>query len=99
VAIPVTLRDDWRNVAHPRRLSPNHPHRDEILVRHADAVAMNLPVYPDPASALGVFTADFLARRGYCCDSGCRHCPFVDGATERLSDCIQDARHAPVASR
>ena len=23
-----------------------------------------------------VFTADFLKRRGYCCESGCRHCPY-----------------------
>jgi len=23
-----------------------------------------------------VFTAKFLLRRGYCCESGCRHCPF-----------------------
>jgi hypothetical protein len=23
-----------------------------------------------------VFTADFLRRRGYCCESACRHCPY-----------------------
>ena len=23
-----------------------------------------------------VFTARFLLRRGYCCGSGCRHCPY-----------------------
>ena len=23
-----------------------------------------------------VFTAQFLLRRGYCCESGCRHCPY-----------------------
>ena len=23
-----------------------------------------------------VFTESYLARRGYCCDSGCRHCPY-----------------------
>ncbi|HKZ80495.1 MAG TPA: DUF5522 domain-containing protein [Pyrinomonadaceae bacterium] len=23
-----------------------------------------------------VFTEHFLARRGYCCESGCRHCPY-----------------------
>lgn len=23
-----------------------------------------------------VFTAGYLQRRGYCCDSGCRHCPY-----------------------
>ena len=25
---------------------------------------------------LMVFTAAFLKRRGYCCESGCRHCPY-----------------------
>jgi hypothetical protein len=25
-----------------------------------------------------VFTAAYHERRGYCCDSGCRHCPFRD---------------------
>lgn len=23
-----------------------------------------------------VFTEAFLRRRGYCCESGCRHCPY-----------------------
>ena len=26
--------------------------------------------------AVIVFTARYLLRRGYCCDSGCRHCPY-----------------------
>jgi hypothetical protein len=33
-----------------------------------------------------VFTADFLQRRGYCCGSGCRHCPYpksADAATKK----------------
>lgn len=28
--------------------------------------------------SLMVFTARYLLRRGYCCNSGCRHCPFRD---------------------
>ena len=27
-------------------------------------------------NGLYVFTAQFLLRRGYCCESGCRHCPY-----------------------
>ncbi|WP_187148864.1 DUF5522 domain-containing protein [Candidatus Korobacter versatilis] len=27
-------------------------------------------------NGLVVFTAEFLKRRGYCCRSGCRHCPY-----------------------
>jgi hypothetical protein len=23
-----------------------------------------------------VFTATYLRQRGYCCESGCRHCPY-----------------------
>jgi len=26
-----------------------------------------------------VFTAAFLLKRGYCCESGCRHCPYGFG--------------------
>ena len=25
---------------------------------------------------LMVFTAHYLQKRGYCCRSGCRHCPY-----------------------
>ena len=35
-----------------------------------------------------VFTADLLRRRGYCCESGCRHCPYgfgPEGLKRRLS--------------
>jgi len=27
-------------------------------------------------NGLLVMTADFLLKRGYCCDNGCRHCPY-----------------------
>lgn len=27
-------------------------------------------------NGLMVLTARFLLNRGYCCNSGCRHCPF-----------------------
>jgi hypothetical protein len=40
-------------------------------------MAAGLPTYADPISGFSVFTAEFLARRGYCCGSGCRHCPYV----------------------
>lgn len=29
-----------------------------------------------------VFTARFLLRRGYCCESGCRHCPYASAEPE-----------------
>lgn len=27
-------------------------------------------------NGLFVLTADYLLRRGYCCNSGCRNCPY-----------------------
>ncbi|MES2390888.1 MAG: DUF5522 domain-containing protein [Acidobacteriota bacterium] len=32
--------------------------------------------------ALMVFTEAYHQRRGFCCDSGCRHCPYGAGAGE-----------------
>ncbi len=61
-----------------RRLSPSHPAYGEILTAHSAAVDVGRPVYQDPISGWSVFTAVFLARRGYCCESGCRHCPYVE---------------------
>jgi hypothetical protein len=36
---------------------------------------------PEPAdyymeNGFVVFTKEFLLKRGYCCESGCRHCPY-----------------------
>jgi hypothetical protein len=31
---------------------------------------------------LMVFTAAYLLRRGYCCGSGCRHCPYTEKPAE-----------------
>ena len=74
---PALLRDEWRDVPHPARLSHTNARRGEILSAHGAALDNGLPVYTDPQSGLSVFTSEFLARRGSCCDSGCRHCPFI----------------------
>lgn len=71
------MRPHHLDEPHPARLAPAHPRRAEILARHRDAVDAGLPTYADPATGLRVFTAAFLAGRGYCCDSGCRHCPYL----------------------
>lgn len=32
-----------------------------------------------------VFTEQYLLKRGYCCKSGCRHCPYgYDKKTDRF---------------
>lgn len=52
--------------------------------------------YTDPASGLFVLTARYLRERGYCCGTGCRHCPYPDDERERAGrpasagDCPQD---------
>ena len=36
-------------------------------------------VYRDPETGKPVFTRLKLLRRGFCCQSGCRHCPWEYG--------------------
>jgi hypothetical protein len=62
------------------RLDPRRPDYARILELHARAIARGEPGYRDPASGYQVFTAAQLWSIGACCDSGCRHCPFIDGA-------------------
>jgi len=38
-----------------------------------------------------VFTARYHLRRGYCCASGCRHCPYADESGESLKETKCDA--------
>ncbi len=33
-----------------------------------------------------VFTEAYLRRRGYCCESGCRHCPWGYGEAMRTEE-------------
>jgi hypothetical protein len=53
----------------------------------------NLPAAPDAVPTLEpedfyldgpnfVFTAAYHLKRGYCCESGCRHCPYRDRKTD-----------------
>jgi len=60
------------------RLAPDAPGRSEILAAHAAALAAGDPAYEDPATGLFVLTASYLAERGTCCETGCRHCPYTE---------------------
>jgi hypothetical protein len=53
--------------------------KDEVKSREESQAALvdGLDYYLE--NGLMVFTAHFLLRRGYCCDSGCRNCPFEKG--------------------
>jgi hypothetical protein len=63
---------------HASRLRADDPARERILAAHREALRAGAPDYTDPATGLYVFTAASLAERGTCCDTGCRHCPYVD---------------------
>jgi hypothetical protein len=56
-----------------------------IARAHQAAVDAGEPGYLDPETGFFVFTADALAAKGECCDSGCRHCPYGDSPEGRAS--------------
>jgi Family of unknown function (DUF5522) len=62
------------------RLDPGRPDYAEILAAHGRALATGEDGYLDPATGYWCFTAAYLWDRGTCCDSGCRHCPYVNRA-------------------
>ena len=36
-----------------------------------------------------VFTAVYHLKRGYCCKSGCRHCPYREGEVEAAAPVVE----------
>ena len=62
---------------HEDRLSPALPAYQQILDAHGSALRRGSMSYIDPHTGLSVLTAAFLAERGSCCNSGCRHCPYL----------------------
>ena len=50
----------------------------EITRLHKEAIESGHDIYTDPETGCAVLTAKFLLKRGYCCGSGCRHCPYSD---------------------
>ena len=63
--------------AHPARLDPGRPDHDLIVRLHTSAMERGEATYTDPETGYEVFTAAWLAARGACCDTGCRHCPYL----------------------
>lgn len=79
------------------RFPPDAPGYAAAIVAHETAVRAGEPGYLDPATGAFVFTAAFLADRGTCCGSGCRHCPYAAG--ERAHCCEGSCRDCPFAVR
>jgi uncharacterized protein DUF5522 len=73
-----TLADRPLSLPHPDRLSPDDPAFQQVIRAHDAALRTAADTYVDPRSGLVVLTAGYLARRGFCCGSGCRHCPYLD---------------------
>ena len=67
-----------RRVPHPTRLAVRHPAYAANLECHEAAIARNDDCYVDPVTGYQVFTARLLWERGFCCDQGCRHCPWLE---------------------
>jgi hypothetical protein len=49
---------------------------EEIMKLNKRAIKKVEDTYIDPETGYTVFTAEYLLDRGYCCGSGCRHCPY-----------------------
>ena len=84
----MTARDDPLPaplaVPDPGRLDPSRPDYGAILAAHGHALDAGEDGYLDPSTGWWCFSAAYLWSRGACCDSGCRHCPYVHQA-ERLA--------------
>ncbi|MBK7867556.1 MAG: hypothetical protein IPJ75_11575 [Ignavibacteriales bacterium] len=64
-------------VPHPSRLNPERKDYSLILKAHQDACLAGNDTYRDPVTGYSVFTTFYHLKEGSCCNSGCRHCPFV----------------------
>jgi hypothetical protein len=62
---------------HPSRCSPERDDYEAIVDAHEKAVRSGESTYRDPATGLTVLTVTTHLERGTCCESGCRHCPYV----------------------
>jgi hypothetical protein len=45
---------------------------------HLEACLKEENGYSDPESGNYVMTEYYLKKRGHCCQSGCRHCPYQE---------------------
>ena len=56
---------------------------------HQQACDQGLTTYEDPATGYSVFTALAHRQRGWCCGSGCRHCPYSHANVKSKASKIQ----------
>lgn len=62
-------------VMHGKPANPDDTEDDaDMSAREQPDLQEGLDYYIE--HGLFVFTAEYLLKRGYCCESGCRHCPY-----------------------
>jgi hypothetical protein len=61
----------------PERFRSEEPGYADALAAHEHSIELDTYGYRDPRTGLLVFSARYLWERGFCCDTGCRHCPYV----------------------
>lgn len=71
------LRPNWLTRPRSDRFDATSAGYEESMAAHRRAVEAGDPGYIDPGSGLFVMTAVYLRDRGWCCDRGCRHCPYA----------------------
>lgn len=71
------MKNEIVPLPHPSRLSKEDKNYLEIIKLHETAFINGEDYYSDPNTGNIVFTALYHLKRGYCCESGCRHCPYV----------------------
>ncbi len=71
------VRPDALVRPHPERFAPSDIGYEPGMQAHRVAVRRGEAGYLDPTTGLFVMTAAYLIERGYCCDRGCRHCPWL----------------------
>lgn len=57
-------------------LRENFPLLEATRQAHKQACKNKEGFYIDPKTGLKVATEYYLLKRGFCCSSGCRHCPY-----------------------
>jgi hypothetical protein len=67
---------DKRKLHSISRLEKSFPLYKEIMKQHKEAIKKGEDTYTDPRTGFSVFTAEYLFKKGFCCGSGCRHCPY-----------------------
>ena len=65
-----------RDAPWPQVMKEDAEQEKRVELPSASALVAGEDYYSEGATI--VFTARFLLRRGYCCESGCRHCPYGD---------------------